>query len=192
MIPPAEWAERSARPGDALMRFFSAKSDAMRLLRGYIRALEGNGFAGPIESSKIVRRHIVDLVVLAATPHGSIGESRASAVVASRIATAVGLIASSFQNPDFSLSMVARCLRISPRYLQRLLEMSGTPFTERVNELRLQKAYALLAEAHDGGRRISDIALEVGFSDVAHFNRLFRSRFCDTPSGVRAQGRGMK
>jgi hypothetical protein len=71
---------------------------------------------------------------------------------------------------------VARSQGISPRYLQRLLETAETSFTERVNELRLQRALALLLEA--GKRRISDIS---------HFNRLFRARFGDTPSGVRAQ-----
>jgi AraC-like DNA-binding protein len=36
-------------------------------------------------------------------------------------------------------------------------------FTEHVNELRLQWAFALLTEAHDNERRISDIALDAGF-----------------------------
>jgi AraC-like DNA-binding protein len=33
---------------------------------------------------------------------------------------------------------------------------------------------------------IIDIALAVGFGDVSYFNRVFRRRFGDTPSGVRA------
>jgi AraC-like DNA-binding protein len=61
-------------------------------------------------------------------------------------------------------------------------------FTARVNELRLQKAFALLTHVQHGKRRISDIAMEVGFSDVSHFNRRFRVRFGDTPSGVRGGG----
>jgi AraC-like DNA-binding protein len=37
--------------------------------------------------------------------------------------------------------------------------------------------------------RISDVALQSGFSDVSYFNRLFRSRFGGTPSDVYAQSR---
>jgi transcriptional regulator GlxA family with amidase domain len=58
--------------------------------------------------------------------------------------------------------------------------------TARVNELRLQRAFAVLSKAHSRGRPISDIAWQAGFSDISHFNRLFRSRFGDTPSGIRA------
>jgi AraC-like DNA-binding protein len=84
------------------------------------------------------------------------------------------------------LAAVAHRQGVTPRYLQRLLEKSGTSFTTHVNELRLQRAFALLTQPHAGGRRISDIALQTGFSDPSHFKRLFRARFGDTPTGVRA------
>ncbi len=74
---------------------------------------------------------------------------------------------------------------VSSRYLQQLLEVSGTSFTARVTELRLQKAFAALAGPMGRKRRISDIAMDAGFSDISHFNRLFRARFGETPSGVR-------
>jgi AraC-like DNA-binding protein len=62
-------------------------------------------------------------------------------------------------------------------------------FTEQVNELRLQRAYTLLTEARENKSRISDVALQAGFSDISHFNRLFLSRFGETPKGVRARAR---
>jgi len=58
-------------------------------------------------------------------------------------------------------------------------------FIEHVNELRSERAFALLIAA-DSNRRVSDIAFQVGFSDLAHFYNLFRSRFGDTPRGSSA------
>ncbi len=190
MIPPAEWDARSARPGDALMQRLWRKSDAIQLLRGYIRSLERTGLAACVDGRELVHRHIIDLVVLAATRHRPIGESSASAIVIARLAAALDHITSCFRDPELSVATVASSLRISPRYLQRLLEASGTSFTARVNELRLQRAFTLLTGAGNSAGRISEIALEVGFSDISHFNRSFRSRFGDTPSSVRAQHAG--
>jgi len=187
MIPQPEFAARGARPADAVMQRLPRRSEVLRLLRGYLRSLERSRFSGSAEGRETVRGHLIDLVALALTPHGTVGESTLSAVVAARLAAALDQIAASFQDPELSVATVARSQGISPRYLQRLLETSGTPFTPRLTELRLQRAFALLGEPGPG--RISDIALEAGFSDISHFNRLFRARFDDTPSGVRGQGR---
>jgi len=108
-----------------------------------------------------------------------------SAVAAARLNAALDYIAKSYDEPGLTIAAVASSQGISSRYLQRLIETSGVSFAARVNELRLQKTFTLLAETRDSARRISDIALQAGFSDVSHFNRLFRSRFGDTPSGVR-------
>src|SRR5262249_3429548 len=189
MIPPAEWDTRGARADDALMVHLSAKSDAMRLLLGYLRLLVGSRLASSVEGQAIVRRHVFDLAVLAATERSRIGESSASAVVAARLSAALDHIAARFDDPGLSLEAVARSQGISPRYLQRLMESAETSFTAHVSELRLQRAFALLVEPHDGAKRISDIALDVGFSDISHFDRMFRARFGDSPSAVREQAR---
>jgi AraC-like DNA-binding protein len=109
--------------------------------------------------------------------------------VATRLATALDYIVSHFSDPELSLAEVAQSLSISPRYLQRLLESSGRSFTAHVTELRLKHAFALLTAEDSIDLRICDIALQAGFSDISHFNRLFRSRFGETPTGVRAHAR---
>ena len=161
------------------MQSLSGKSEAMQLLRRYIGSVE-KGLTVSVDNRSIIRRHVVDLAVLAATVHCSIGESSASAVVATRLAAALNYIASHFSDPELNPAKVAQSLSISPRYLQRLLESSGTSFTAYLTAFTLLTAETLI----DG--RICDIALQAGFSDISYFNRLFRSRFGDTPKGVRA------
>ncbi len=188
LIPHPEIAALGgARIDGALMRRLPRQSEALQLLRGYIQTLEKGNFNQCEEARETIRRHIIDLVSLAITSQRAIGESRLSAVVAARLNAALHHIKVGFRDPELDVTAVARVMGISPRYLHRLLETSGASFSERVNELRLQQAFMLLTE--EPPRRISDIALEVGFSDISHFDRLFRSRFGDTPRGVRGQRR---
>jgi AraC-like DNA-binding protein len=187
LIPPAEWETRGVRPEDVLMQRLWGKSDAMQLLRRYIRCLERSGLTAFGNDHTIARRHIIDLMVLAATPHQSVGESSFSAVASAHLHAIFDHIASHFSDPELSLPKVAQNIGISTRYLQRLLKTSGTSFTTHVTELRLNHAFALLTAKGKSDVRICDIALQAGFSDISHFNRMFRARFGGTPSDVRHQ-----
>jgi AraC-like DNA-binding protein len=181
-IPLREWDVRAPHSSGALMKVINRHSESLKLLLGYVGVLAKTGLPAAGETRDAVNRHLIDLTVLAAT-RPSVGESQINCVVAARRAAALEHIASHFQEPGFTGSSLARTLGISQRYLQVLLQETGKPFTEHVNELRLDRAFALLIAA-DCNRRVSDIAFEVGFSDLAHFYRLFRARFGDNPKGV--------
>src|SRR5215217_4635490 len=189
MVPDAELAARCTDLSDAVTQRFPQRSEALQLLRGYIHTLEKGKLRISAQGRETVRRHVIDLVALAITSHPAVGENSLGAVTAARLKVALDYIARNFEKPGLTVAAVAHSQGISSRYLQRVLETSGVSFTAYVNELRLQNALILLTEGGDGARRISNVAFQVGFSDVSHFNRLFRSRFGDTPTGVRAQGR---
>jgi AraC-like DNA-binding protein len=116
---------------------------------------------------------------------GAAREIGLGTVAAARLAAALADINRSFTDPNLTLEAVARRQGVSPRYLQKLLEETGTSFTARVNELRLHRAFVLLNKAQNRRRRISEIAWQAGFSNIPHFNRLFRARYGDTPSRSR-------
>jgi AraC-like DNA-binding protein len=188
-VPRDALAPRVTNIESLAMRPIPRRTEALRLLMTYLKwAFKDGALAAPKLREAVVT-HIHDLVALAISECAPLGESGASAVVAARHSAALDHIAAHFQDPELSLEGVARCQGISPRYLQLLMTSSGTSFTERVNELRLQRAFALLIDSHGNARRISDIALEVGFSDISHFNRLFRARFGVSPRDVRNAGR---
>jgi AraC-like DNA-binding protein len=177
-----EWESRNARPGDVLMRVINRNSQTLALLRGYVRALAKAGLRSAPKTSHLVSRHLIDLAVLCAT-EPSLGESQIDCVVAARRAAILDYITSHFCDTNLSGPSVAEKLGISQRYLQRILEATGKTFTEHVNELRLDRAFLLLVT--DGaGKRVSDIAFDVGYSDLTNFYRHFKSRFGDTPKGV--------
>jgi AraC-like DNA-binding protein len=189
LVPRAALASRVSDIDDATTRPIPHGTEALRLLISYVSLVKENFVLATPKLRRTTLSHIYDLMALALSPDRTAGEVGLSAIAAARLGLAVRHITEGFDEPDLTVAAVARRLHISPRYLQRLLETTGTSFTARVNELRLQRAFTLLTEAHGGGRRISDVALQVGFSDISHFNRLFRARFGDTPSGVRTETR---
>ncbi|WP_076865050.1 helix-turn-helix domain-containing protein [Bradyrhizobium mercantei] len=189
-VPREALAQRVTNVEGLVMRPIWHQAEAFRLFTAYLKSVFRTKALIAPKLRHAVVAHIHDLVALAIGECPALGESSASAVVAARHDAAIDYIAIHFQEPGLSVQSVAHCQGISPRYLQRLMASSGSSFTERLNELRLQRALLLLTRPHAGRRRISDIALEVGFSDVSHFNRLFRARFGDSPRGVRFARRG--
>ncbi|WP_375787428.1 helix-turn-helix domain-containing protein [Bradyrhizobium sp. Pha-3] len=184
-VPRAELEQRVTNVESLVMRPIGHRTEAFRLFAAYLKSVhKARALAAPKLHHTVVT-HIYDLAALAIGEPPALGESSASAVVAARHSAALDYITAHYQEPGLSVQTVARRQGISPRYLQRLMASSGTSFTERLNELRLQRAFELLTGSHARRQRISDIALEVGFSDVSHFNRLFRIRFGDSPRGAR-------
>ncbi len=182
IVPRAALASRIKEIDDAVLRPIPRATEPLRLLMSYVQYVRDKLALSTPELRQTAVDHVQDLVALSLHPPDEETDNL-SAVATARLGAALDRIVDRFDDPDLSLAKVAGMQHISPRYLQRLMETTGIPFTARVNELRLQRAFALLAEGDS--RRIIDIALQAGFSDISHFNRLFRSRFGDTPSGVR-------
>lgn len=79
----------------------------------------------------------------------------------------------------FKLGEVARAAALSVSAASRIFHREfGLPLRVYVRRLRLRTALARIAEYHD----LSQVALELGFFDHAHFTRAFRMEFGITPS----------
>ncbi|MDX8510786.1 AraC family transcriptional regulator [Mesorhizobium captivum] len=129
---------------------------------------------------------LADLIVLALGGKGEAAEiAAARGLRAARLREALAVIEARFADPTLSTDMVARAVGLSRRYLNTLLLESGRTFAERVLELRLQKACAMLSDIRKDATKVSDIALAAGFNDVSYFNRRFRARFGASPTQYR-------
>jgi AraC-like DNA-binding protein len=172
---PEDLAGRHVRPGPAL-----------RLLDGYLRALTSLEEPPSSELARIIGEHLLDLVAAALGPTAEAAEIVAKrGVKAARLRAILAEIAQRFSEPNFDLDNIAATLGLSRRYIQQLLQETGKSFTEHLAERRLEHSFAMLTDRRSLHLTIIDIALAAGFSDVSHFNRLFRQRFGETPSGVR-------
>lgn len=84
---------------------------------------------------------------------------------------------------------VARRAGLSPAGFSRFFSRHfGKPFVTYVAEVRVGNACRMLLE---GDRSIAEVAVEVGFNNLANFNRRFRFLKGMTPSDYRRMARGI-
>lgn len=186
MIPAAELHRRLPNAFGATRERLSRRSEGLQLLRTYIRGLENGKRIVSLNARATVQRHLFDLAALSFETESRLGESSLSAVVEGRLSAAQEIIRSDMNNPELSVTSVADKLKISSRYLQWLFSQSETTFTSYVNVLRLDYAFTLLTDGLRSIDRISDVAMQAGFSDISYFGRLFKHRFGAAPSEIRA------
>lgn len=163
---------------------------ARDLLFSYVEATQSLDLGASEGAGRLYDAHIVDLVALGL---GAKGEACEQAEMrGARAARRVALLRAIDRrsgDPGLSASAVAAQFGITPRYVHLLLEETGCTFTHHLLERRLDKAVALLSDPRWPDRKISDIALEAGFTDLSYFNRAFRRHYGVTPSDMRASAR---
>jgi AraC-like DNA-binding protein len=187
MFPIKRLQERLPDINDRLAKPLSLADGTGRLLSNYYALVEKHLDESDEAVKRAMAAHLVDLAVLALAPTRDARESaRNGGLKMLRREAVLQHIAKSVADPKLNLVGAAAKLGLSPRYVQLLLEESGTSFTRKVREARIAHAAALLLNKHYDHLRIADIAFETGFSDISSFNRAFRQRIGDTPGAVRA------
>ena len=86
---------------------------------------------------------------------------------------------------DISLGEVAKSVHTSLYYFCKIFKKhTGIHFTEYVSRVRVEKAKNLLLNPN---LRISEIAYEVGFQSLTHFNRVFKKIVRQSPTEFRGR-----
>jgi AraC-like DNA-binding protein/ligand-binding sensor protein len=89
------------------------------------------------------------------------------------------------QAEDLSLGQVAKAVATSSFYFCKIFKkMTGINFTEYLSRVRIEKSKNLLLNPN---LRVSEIAYEVGFQSLTHFNRVFKRVLGQSPTDYRAQ-----
>lgn len=175
--------------GALFARGVSTTTPALRMLLRYLDLAQEDLLADP-DLRAAFTNHVCDLLAL------TIGATRDAAalaktrgVIAARLRAMKDDIRKACARQDLSVHTIAARYGVSARYVQRIFEESGLTFTQYVTEQRLAAAYKALRRRTLANTPISTIAYECGFSDVSHFNRVFRQRFNCTPTDVRNAAR---
>jgi AraC-like DNA-binding protein len=87
------------------------------------------------------------------------------------------------QEEDLSLGQVAKAVNTSSFYFCKMFKKAtGVNFTEYVSRVRIASAKNLLLNPN---LRISEIAYQVGFQSLTHFNRVFKKIAGQSPTEYR-------
>lgn len=185
-FPQGALVQKLRDVGRSCGRRIPGRSPLLRLLRGYLNALQAGGGMSALALQPVAVAHIHDLAALALGGNREAEEvAKGRGMRVARLqAIKTGILGGLHR--AVSLGDVAARHRVSPRYVRMLFESEGTSFTEFIREERLQRALARLLNPRCDHLRISEIAYEVGFNDLSYFNRAFRHRFGRSPGEARA------
>ena len=138
----------------------------------------------PPDEHRVVES-VVDLVgSLCATvmtddtgPHA---QSRAELVLRIR-----AYIDSHLGDSDLTPTRIAATHFISKRYLHKLFEAEGITVSRWIRERRLERCRSALTDPRWRDETVTSIGMRWGFTDAAHFSRLFREAYECTPTEYR-------
>jgi YesN/AraC family two-component response regulator len=89
------------------------------------------------------------------------------------------------QGEEISLTAVAQAVNTSTFYFCKMFKKAtGLHFTQYLSRVRIEKAKNLLLNPN---LRVSEIAYEVGFQSLTHFNRVFKKVVGQSPTLYRKQ-----
>jgi AraC-like DNA-binding protein len=90
-----------------------------------------------------------------------------------------------YTDPDLNMAAVTTRIGADRKKINEILKTElGLTFTGYVNKLRLTEAARLLKDRP--GTPIADIAYAVGYTNISHFNKLFKEEYGCTPRAFRS------
>lgn len=87
---------------------------------------------------------------------------------------ALRLIERHFADPGFTVERLVAMMKLSDRYLQRIFASGEETCSDVIRRRRIREAQRLLEARQSSKVRVSQVGYAVGFSDPAHFSRVFR------------------
>jgi AraC-like DNA-binding protein len=184
-IPPGPMADITART-------ISGRCGMGALLSPFLRRFAaGFGTSNPIGSERLAD-NIVDLVDTLLAEHLESVPTCWEAARRVLLLRILEYMESRLGDPDLDAEQIAAAHYISPRYLYKLLHGEGIAVAAWIRGQRLERCRRDLRDPLLADRTVSAIAGRWGFTDAAHFSRVYRSAYGVSPREYRARGQGIK
>jgi AraC-like DNA-binding protein len=185
-LPRASLAPLVREIDDFVLRPIACGTGMLGLLQRYVDAVFDDPALERSETRQLIVSQLCDLVAVtlgATRDAAAIAEGRG--VRAARLRAVKADIEAHLAHAHLSPGAVAKRQKVSDSYIRKLFEREGTTFTHYLLARRLERARRMLTDPRWAERSIASIAFDVGFGDLAYFNRTFKRLHGATPSEVR-------
>ena len=143
--------------------------------------------AGPVcqstDEAELLADNLCNLVALL-TAHNVFDRNAAQARL-SDIERMLAFIRRHLNDPDLSPQTLAKYLNVSLRTVHNRFEAAETSFGRAVLDLRLDQAQRALSDPRQAQYSVTQIAYGIGFNDLSHFSKTFRTKFGIPPGRYR-------
>ena len=96
-------------------------------------------------------------------------------------------IANQLSDTELNTEVISRAVGLSPRYINNLFNEDNTSLMRYLTKQRLSRSRHYLATSLYSYLSITEVAIKSGFSNMAHFSRIFRQAYGLSPSDYRLQ-----
>ena len=96
-------------------------------------------------------------------------------------------IANQLSDTELNSEVISRAVGLSPRYINNLFNEDNTSLMRYLTKQRLSRSRHYLATPLYNYLSITEVAMKSGFSNMAHFSRIFRQAYGLSPSDYRLQ-----
>ncbi|TPE53266.1 helix-turn-helix domain-containing protein [Amaricoccus solimangrovi] len=140
------------------------------------------------ESVEISGDYLFDFVALMFRSEAPVGDATRFRDRHGRFHYIRGMVERHLRDPEFSIEQLASLVHMSRRQVQRDFSDNGTSFTRFLSDRRAKLTASHLRRAAQMNERpaIAELAFRVGFSELSHFNRVFRASYGMSPSDYHA------